>query len=261
VHRIVETQGKSLTLYITIQCNGQKRFRVWGEEYGKRNSKYAEREITVDGSRTIYFSLPISPKQLFVGVKNVANIMDTDFTVSIMEAPPIRYDIDMDSEIEEFVAFAQEFSQTCGNINPSPRGTTFRPKGSNFRIKYFPIIYDYRSGSKLNTPARIGHNSGIIEVAKAKFDRYTIPMRIVILLHEYSHKYRNPKIGLPISSEIGADLNALYIYLGLGYSKIDAICVFAKVFLKAQTEDNMKRMRKIQEYIQRFENQEYAKKL
>ena len=84
-------------------------------------------------------------------------------------------------------------------------------------------------------------------------------MRMAILLHEFSHKFKNPKIGLQISNEIGADINALYIYLGLGFSKIDAITVFAKVFLKAQTDGNMERMKKILDYINRFENQEYAK--
>jgi hypothetical protein len=42
--------------------------------------------------------------------------------------------------------------------------------------------------------------------------------------------------GLEIENEVGADINALYIYLGLGFSKVDAICVFANVFLKAQTK-------------------------
>jgi hypothetical protein len=45
----------------------------------------------------------------------------------------------------------------------------------------------------------------------------------------------------------------------MGFSKIDAICVFANVFLKAQTDQNIYRMRKINEYIDRFERQEYAK--
>ncbi len=48
--------------------------------------------------------------------------------------------------------------------------------------------------------------------------------------------------------------------IGLGFSKIDAICVFANVFLKAQTKGNVERMRKIMEYIQKFENQEFAKR-
>jgi ferritin len=80
----------------------------------------------------------------------------------------------------------------------------------------------------------------------------------MILLHEFSHKYKNPKIGLKISDEVGADINALYIYLGLGFSKIDAICVYANVFLKAQTPSNIDRMRKINDYINKFENQEFA---
>ena len=68
-------------------------------------------------------------------------------------------------------------------------------------------------------------------------------------------------MGLDISNEIGADINALYVYLGLGFSKVDAIYVYANVFLKAQSKSNLKRMRKIMEYIKRFENQEFAKKL
>ena len=114
------------------------------------------------------------------------------------------------------------------------------------------------TGRYLNTPARIGHQTGNIEVSKEKFDKYTIPMRMMILLHEYSHVYRNPKIGLQIDDEVGADINALYIYLGLGFSKIDAICVYANVFLKAQTQGNIKRMRKIMDYIAKFENQDFA---
>jgi len=78
-------------------------------------------------------------------------------------------------------------------------------------------------------------------------------MRMMILLHEFSHKWKNPKMNLAISNEIGADINALYIYLGLGFSKIDAIYVYANVFLNAQNEPNRKRMRKIMDYIAKFE--------
>jgi hypothetical protein len=111
----------------------------------------------------------------------------------------------------------------------------------------------------LNTPARIGHNTGIIEVAQMSMIKYTVAMRMIILLHEFSHKYKNPKMGLEISNETGADINALYLYLGLGFSKVDAIYVFANVFLKAQTQSNILRMRKIMDYIKRFENEEFAK--
>lgn len=261
MQKIVDTNNRPVCLNFTITCKGSKRFRIWAEELGKQNSKYADREINVDGSRTIYFNLPATPEKLFIGCKNIQNINDNDFTLTMIETPSFSYDIYLDQEGEDFYKFALEFAQTCGYVNPNPKGTYFKPKNSKFCIKYFPIIRDYATGRAIGTPARIGHNTGIIEIAKAKFDRYTIPMRMAILLHEFSHKYRNPKIGLAISNEVGADINALYIYLGKGWSKIDAICVFAKVFLKAQTNDNMRRIRKLQDYIDKFENQEFAKKL
>lgn len=261
MHKIYETNNKPTCLNFTITCKGSKRFRIWAEELDKKNCKYADREINVDGSRTIYFNLPVTPAKLFIGCKNVSNVNDTDFQVTIFETPCQSYEIFLDGEAKEFLDFATKFAQGCGTIEPSPNGTYFKPKNSNFCIKYFPVIKDYQSGRLIGTPARIGHNSGIIEVAKVKFDRYTIPMRIVILLHEFSHKFRNPKIGLSISNEVGADINALYIYLGTGWSKIDAICVFGKVFLKAQSNENIKRIRKLQDYIERFEQQEYAKKI
>lgn len=261
MQKIIDTNRKPICITFTINCKGSKRFRIWAEELGKPNSKYADREINVDGSRSIYFNLPATPEKLFLGCRNVQHLNDNDFTVTTIETPFHSFDIYLDSEAVEFYNFAVEFAQTCGYVNPNPNGTYFKPKSSRFCIKYFPIIRDYATGRAIGTPARIGHNTGIIEVAKAKFDRYTVPMRMAILLHEFSHKYRNPKIGLAISNEVGADINALYIYLGKGWSKVDAICVFAKVFLKAQTNDNMRRIRKLQDYIDRFENQEYAKRI
>jgi hypothetical protein len=249
-----------MSLNITIKCNGAKRFRVWAEDSGRKNSKYADREIEVDKSRTIYFSFPVSPKSLFIGCLNVKNPNDKDFEFIVEEAPLRTYNIWLDEETRKFVQLAINFCQICGfKLPESQSGVLYQSEDEKFNIKYFPVIKDYATGNIVSTPARIGHRTAIIEVAAVKFVKYTIPMRLCILLHEFSHKFKNPKIGLEISNEFGADINALYIYLGLGFSKIDAICVFANVFLKAQTQQNMERMRKIIDYINRFENQEYAK--
>ena len=175
-----------------------------------------------------------------------------------MEGALKTYSVWLDSATNDFLPLAVQFSQVAGFTAASDKGRIFTTPDKQFTIKYFNAIRDNLSGAVLNTPARIGHRTGIIETAKVKFDTYTIPMRMIILLHEFSHKYKNPKIGLEISNETGADINALYIYLGMGFSKIDAICVFANVFLKAQTKGNIERMRKIMDYIQRFENQEFA---
>jgi hypothetical protein len=258
LYKRFNTDNQEIALHVTITCKGTKRFRAFAHDSVKINSFYADRVIEVNETRTIYFSFPISPKSVIIGIINANDAEDTDYNFEIVEKPLKTYNIWLDEETREFVQMAMGFSQRCGFEKPSPRGTLYQSPDCYFNIKYYPAIKDFTSGQVLNTPARIGHNTGIIEVAAIKFIKYTIPMRMCILLHEFSHKYKNPKMNLEISNEIGADINALYIYLGLGFSKIDAICVFANVFLKAQTNENMIRMKKILDYINKFESQEFA---
>lgn len=252
------SNNEKFSLVITIKCGGDKRFRVWAEDYGKPNSKYADREIGCNNSRTIYFSFPVSPKRLMLVVVNCDNPSDKDFEVQILQAPLRDYNIWLDADTRDFLTLAVPFSQRCGFEDASPNGRIFTTNDKKFTIKLFDVIRDYATGKVYNTPARIGHQTGNIEVAKAKFDKYTIAMRMAILLHEFSHVFKNPKMDLNVSNEVGADINALYVYLGLGFSKIDAICVYANVFLKAQTKGNVDRMRKIMEYIAKFENGDFA---
>lgn len=254
----INSDSRKFCLIVQIKCKGTKKFRVWAEDLGKENSKYADREIKVEGNRSVYLSFPVSPKKLFVGVLNCENVQDKDFEVSLIEAPLKDYNIWIDQDTKDFLRLALTFCQRCGYEQATPQGRMFTNDTKRFNIKYVDVIRDFASGKIMGTPARIGHSTGIIEIAKAKYDKYTVPMRVAIILHEYSHKYKNPKIGLEISNEIGADINALYIYLGLGFSKIDAICVYANVFLKAQTKGNVERMRKIMDYIAKFENQDFA---
>lgn len=258
MHQIYETENQPMSLYITIKCNGKKNFRVWAEDYGRKNSKYADRVISVEKERTIYFSFPVTTQKMFIGCLNANDPRDTDFEVLIIRQPLKTYNIHMDEETKKFVQLAIMHSQVCGFQKPAPNGTWYTTPDEYFRIKYLPVITDFATGRPLNTPARIGHNTGIIEIAACKYVFYTFAMRMMIDLHEFSHKYKNPKINLEISNEIGADINALYIYLGMGFSKVDAICVYANIFLKAQTPQNIIRMRKIMDYIRRFENQEFA---
>ena len=258
---VIQSNGRKFSLHITIKCSGKKKLRLWAEERGKENSRYADRNIVIDGERTIYFSFPISPDELFIGALNSDNPKDNEFQVILEEKPPVQYEVWIDAKTRRFLKLASDFSMVCGYSPASDSGRVFRSQDGEFLIKYFNVIRDYKTGKLLNTPARIGHTTGNIEVAKAKFDKYTIPMRMMILLHEYSHVFKNPKIGLKKDNEVGADINALYIYLGLGFSKIDAICVYANVFLKAQTKSNVMRMRKIMDYINRFENQEFVRRL
>jgi len=251
--------NRAISLQVTVKTDRKKRFFLSVQDKLHKNSYYAKREMEVDGERTIYFSFPYSAEVMLVTITDMANAKDNNFSVAFEEIPLKTYQVWLDEETRDFLRVAEYFSRVCGYEYASPSGRVFQSSDGKFTIKYFPVIIDYLSGKKLSTPARIGHTTGNIDIAKCRFDRFTVAERMIILLHEFSHKYRNPKLGLPISNEIGADTNALYIYLGLGFSKIDAINVFANVFLKAQSDGNIKRMRSIMNYIQKFEEQEYVK--
>lgn len=251
-----DSSKREIALDVTIKCAQKKRFYLVVGEKGKANSNYAKREMVVDGKRTITFSFPVTPETMLIGIWNKDNKEDTDFTVEFEEKPLRKYNVWLDGETKDFLNLCFGFCKVSGYEHALPSGRVIS-KGK-FTIKYYPVIVDYMSGNAMSTPARIGHRTGIIDVSKLKMDRYTFAEKVVIILHEFSHKYRNPKLGLAIENEIGADINALYIYLGKGFSKIDAINVFANVFLKAQTDGNIKRMRAIMDYIERFELGEYA---
>jgi hypothetical protein len=259
VEQIWETENRPMQLEVNIKCTGKCMFRVTATDL-KPFSNYADRKIEVDGDRTIFLKLPVTPKKLKILIECVKSEgSKTDFIAKIVEKDLLTYNINVDTQAKEFLDLAVYFCQVAGFEKSNPNGRIFRTENGVFNIKYYPKIVDFRTGKTLNTPARIGHNTGIIEVSQLSMVKYTVAMRMIILLHEFSHKYRNPKMGLEISNEIGADINALYLYLGLGFSKVDAIFVFANVFLKAQSQSNMQRMRKIMEYIKRFENEEFAK--
>ena len=81
-------------------------------------------------------------------------------------------------------------------------------------------------------------------------------MRMIILLHEYSHKYLNPTVNKPIAYETGADINALRIYLALGYPPSEAHYAFLHVFKDANNHQNHKRYEIIKDFIYKFTNGE-----
>lgn len=252
------SNNREIALRITITSPTKKRFFIVAQngDRNKINSKYARRDAVVEGSRTITLSFPVTPEVMSLGIYNKADKNDADFQVEYEEVPLKTWQVWLDMETRSFLRLAIKFCQVAGYEPASANGREF--SDGYFKIKFYPVIVDQMKGHAISTPARIGHNSGIIDIAKNKFDNYTFAERMVIILHEFSHKYRNPKLGFPISNETGADINALYIYLGMGFSKIDAINVFANVFLRAQTPGNIKRMRAIMDYIQKFEQGDFA---
>jgi hypothetical protein len=96
---------------------------------------------------------------------------------------------------------------------------------------------------------------GKIQAAKSMIKNYTVPITFLLLLHEFSHYNLNKDI----HNELEADLNALNIYLGMGYPYIDAIWALAVTFDKNETEENANRWEQCNNFIDTYfeENSKY----
>ena len=129
----------------------------------------------------------------------------------------------------------------------SKKGDIYKSNNGKFRIDYFDVIRSVANQRPLETPARISQLTGRIECSAQSFKKYSVPMRMAILLHEYAHYYinRNPR------SEVQADLNGLFIYLKLGYPKIDIYNVFISVFLKSPTQQNKQRFDILNDFVRK----------
>ena len=255
----IPSNGLPFTLLIGIKTDEPQDISIIAKDYTKPNTVYISRGGVVKGYREFELKFPQTPKQMVFSIfnKKKGNFPyneDESFKITKFEAKELKtYPLWADRDIYNFVKFAQDF---CGNCSVLSAGdykpSIYRSDCGKYCIDYYNKIRSKSTGQFVSTPARIGHNTGIIEISKSDFERYTIPMRMVILLHEFSHKYINPKIGRDISDEVSADINALNIYLSLGYPDIEAQYAFLKVFKGANNSFNKKRYLILNDFIKKF---------
>lgn len=242
---------KPTKLKIVIKTNFREKVWIKVKDARRKNTYYTKRYGFVDGQNTFFVLMPQAPTEAQVVIYNDANgLVRVDKSFQVLEVTPMPYELpktNFSKKTQAFVKFAQEFSDEAGYISASPKGDIYKSNNGRFRIDYFDAIRN-ASGKILKTPARISQITGKIEVSAEQFREMTIPMRMAILLHEYSHYYlnRNP------SNEIEADINGLNIYLKLGYPKIDIYNVFLNVFKTAPSDANKQRFDKLDNFVKNY---------
>lgn len=251
----VTTDYHPLTLRVEI--NTKQPERVWLKVYDEYNPKrvFTHRFKTISGDETLWVRMPISPRVAVVSLCADANgkpISDNVTLKSVTKGGLIRKIDPSDianPSIRSFVDFAQRF---CFNMDELKPDQNYQSDDGKFIIQYVSKIIDRNSGKELTTPARIGKNTGIIQVSKKRMDEFTVPMRLAILLHEFSHFYLNEKM----DDEMEADINGLLIYLSLGFPRIEAYQAFLETFQKgaAANEGNKARYDHLNKFIREFEN-------
>jgi hypothetical protein len=250
--RTLTLNDKPTKIKIVIQTSYREKIWIKVRDKNRKNTYYTKRYGFVDGEDTFFVLMPQAPTEAEVIIYNDANgMMRVDNSFKVLEIKPLPYSVpkpNFSKKTSAFVKFAQQFSDECGYLSASPNGHIYKSDNGRFRIDYYDEIRNSSTKKKIKTPARISQVTGRIEVSAEQFRNFTIPMRMAILLHEYSHFYlnRNP------SDEIEADLNGLNIYLKLGYPKIDIYNVFLNVFMTAPSMRNKNRYERLDSFVKNF---------
>lgn len=253
---IFNSKKQICCLVVTVQVQGSQKMHLIVKDAYKPYTVYTDRIQPIKGKGILYVRMPQSPDKAIVQIYNEANgnlpkeTDDASFQLINIEKKELKRRFTKNSLsglVHSFVDFAQDFAENAGIL--SAGSSVYISPDNRFRIDYVDIIRDRDTGKVKNTPARISQMTGIIEISKHHFRDYTIPMRMAILLHEFSHFYINKNK----RDETEADLNALLIYLGLGYPRIEAHYAFLKVFMNTPSTQNKERHKKIAAFIDNFE--------
>jgi hypothetical protein len=227
--------GRECTLAITLHGVNNKHLRLVVEDAKNPETLFTNRTATVSGDKTYYVRLPLAPDVASVEVM-ADDGRDEGYDIRDIQILPLENNLKhayfQEKHVRMFVNFAEEFSYNAGKLQTNKK---YHSNDEMFTILYVDQIIE--NGRVEETPARISQTTGMIEVSKADFLRYTIPMRMAILLHEFAHFYMNADM----EDEIEADKHGLGIYMALGYPRIDAYNVFLDVFENSPSELNMDR--------------------
>jgi hypothetical protein len=248
---------EEFTLLIKVKTQKPERIHLTVKDESQRNTVFTNRWKTVNGEVSFFVRMPVSGKNCVINIYNEKNGQnaenDSSFEVLDIKKLPLEKRLDVvdfsNGNLRSFINFCTKFCFNAGHLSSG----TYKSSDGRFTIEYMPTIISSRSGKELETPARISKDSGRIQVSQKKFIPDTVPMRMAILLHEYSHFYINDDI----DDESEADLNGLLIYLGLGYPRFEGHEAFLKTFISTPTQQNKVRYDKIKSFIDNFEKSNY----
>lgn len=249
----IEPYGKPFNMLLSIRVLRAVNLRlsIFDKETGRI---YIERPLRLQRSKRVLVKMPIVPDQLTCEIidRNLPRANSAFRVEQIKVIPDTKCPVELTSKDKAFIRFAKWFATECSRLQAGKVGTLYQSDG--FAILYLDRIID--NGIELSTPARIARESGVIQMSKKRTEDYTVPMLIVMLLHEYAHKFKNREYGKKESNELAADLIACHITLNLGFDPMEVKGCFKDVFATKDTALNRKRMGAISEFIERFKKSE-----
>lgn len=257
LQKTIITRYEEETLKITVRADYEMTLRLIVKDNDKENTVYTDRNRTFVGTFIFYVRMPVCLNKADILLFNIENENDdSGFALLSVERMPLQKRLDLidlrNPQLRSFIKFAQRFCLNAGWIrtnDPNNPQDYYYSDDGQFFIKYLPTIVD-QNGQVVPTPARIDAGSGIIEISQEYFIGFTVPMRMAIITHEFSHVFLN----VNPADETEADLNGLLIYLALGYPRIEAHEAWIDTFEAAPTDGNLERYKIMEQFIMDFEN-------
>lgn len=222
---LVNTKLLPCAVNFIITTDGSKvPICIIGFDTINKNTLYFKSRFLITGKEEITLNCPQSPRNLKIYIWSENKY---PYQVSSVKLIPLNNSESSDPVIQ----WIEYFCRVAGRLRPGNYVSDNIP----FAVELRRNIYT-DDGKIHPTPARIHIQYPIIQVSKAKFDEMSVPERIIIMLHEYSHNFLNNNQ----DDEIESDQNALDIYNRLGYPKIEAINAFGSIM--SDTDNNYQRM-------------------
>jgi len=248
------TEREPVNIIVGIAVKRPMKVRIRAIDPFKRGAVYLDRWSTIQGQKDFEIRLPQSPEKLQIKIMspqasqqdNIENLV----RVTKLEKKELPQYLPCLSgkKVASFLKFAKEFCENAGILSVG----RYQSDDKQYTIDYLSQITN--EGKALTTPARISNQTGRIEISQKSFREMSIPMRMAILCHEFSHFYLNEVQ----KDEIEADLNALTLYMGMGYPIIEAHKAFLETFYKHPTEGNKERYIYLKTFIDNFDTLKYT---
>jgi hypothetical protein len=225
---LIPSHNTRMMLKVAITSATPVNLVIKGFNPDKPNSIYFEREVDFfKNAKEFDIPMPTTPFNLKVCAYQKENKQASGIKINYLRAESLGQGFPQYNTLrdQEFYDFIEWFSQNCGFLKPDK---IYESKNKNFEIKLSRQVLN-DNGSLSSTPARTFRPGGEIEVSQEQFNKMTVYMRMMILLHEYFHIRANT------TNEEIADKYAMQTFAAMGYPKTEALYSFIKVF-KPQSE-------------------------
>ena len=230
-----------LPVAVVLSMSAPQDVFVRGYLKGEPNTLYFDQRIDANvlkqNGNKARLNMPISPEFLSIDIYGENN----------MPAGAKLYDIALENieskqlflspADQEYLDCAEWLAQNCRAL---PYNTY---KRGNVVFDYVNQIIDSQDGP-LTTPARVDHETGLVEVAGMYIKEYSVPMIVFVMMHERTHAEKDTV------DESECDINAANVCLRRGYSKLEIIYAGTKIL--PDTQEGRYRLDRLVNYVQNW---------